>query len=203
DPRGSRTGFGSLLLGVHDEEGRLGYAGNVGTGFDEKGLRSLLAKLESLETPGDPFHDRPRSVRGHWVRPKLVAEVAFTEWTSDGRIRHPVFHGLRTDKDPRAITREAAIHEAPGEAKPARRKARTPAKPLATKAAAGKPARTPAKRAAAKAPPEEIEGIAISHGDRVVDPGSKATKLDLVRYYHAIAPHMLPHLVGRPIALVR
>ena len=167
DPKGSRTGFGSLLLGVHDAEGRLVYAGNVGTGFDEALLRSLLAKLEALATDKDPFHQRPRSVKGHWVRPKLVAEVAFTEWTTDGRIRHPVFHGLRTDKEPRAITREAEVHEVD--------------------------AKEPSRRAPIK----------VTNPDRVIDPKSKATKLDLVRYYERIAPHMLPHLVGRPIALVR
>ena len=107
DPKGSRSGFGSLLLGIHDEHGKLRYAGNVGTGFDEKLLRSMKAKLAALETAKPPFEAKPRDVKGHWVKPKLVAEVAFTEWTGDGRIRHPVFHGLRTDKDPRVITREA------------------------------------------------------------------------------------------------
>jgi bifunctional non-homologous end joining protein LigD len=170
DPKGSRMGFGSLLLGVHDDEGRLVYAGSVGTGFDDKLLRSLHEKLTALETPKDPFHGRPRSVKGHWVRPKLVAEVAFTEWTGDGRIRHPVFHGLRTDKDPEAITREEPRHDADG---------------------------------ATEAAPPPKAGITITHPDRVIDPKSKATKLDLVTYYERIAPHMLPHLVGRPIALVR
>ena len=167
DPKGSRTGFGSLLLGVHDDEGRLVYAGNVGTGFDEALLRSLMAKLEALATDKDPFHERPRSVKGHWVRPRLIAEVAFTEWTGEGRIRHPVFHGLRTDKDAGAITREAEVHEVD--------------------------AKKPSLRASIK----------VTNPDRVIDPKSNATKLDLVHYYERVAPHMLPHLVGRPIALVR
>ncbi|MGE5615891.1 MAG: DNA ligase D, partial [Bacillota bacterium] len=106
DPKGSRTGFGSLLLGVHDEKGTLHYAGSVGTGFDEKLLRSIKAKLDTLATEEPPIRPVPRGVKGHWIKPKLVAEVAFTEWTGDGRIRHPVFHGLRTDKDPATITRE-------------------------------------------------------------------------------------------------
>ena len=110
DPKGSRVGFGSLLLGVHDAEGNLRYAGNVGTGFDDAGLRELYKKLKSLETGKDAFFERPRDVKGHWVKPRLVAEVAFTEWTGEGRIRHPVFHGLRTDKDPQAITREQEKH---------------------------------------------------------------------------------------------
>ena len=185
DPKGSRAGFGSLLLGIHDAEGRLSYAGNVGTGFDDALLRSLTAKLKALDSDKDPFHDRPRSVKGHWVRPKLVAEVAFTEWTGEGRVRHPVFHGLRTDKDPQAITREPVASVKGGPA----------AKP---KAAAKKPAPAPARKQA-----PTPAAIKITHPERVVDAASKATKLDLVGYYQRIAPHMLPHLAGRPVALVR
>jgi bifunctional non-homologous end joining protein LigD len=185
DPKASRSGFGSLLLAIHDESGKLRYAGNVGTGFDEKLLRSLKAKLASLETAKAPFETVPRGVKGHWVKPKLVAEVAFTEWTSDGRIRHPVFHGLRTDKDPGAITREAALAEAP-EAAPTLSRAR-----VRKKSAAPDPAG------------EVVHGLKVSNADRLIDPASKATKLDLVRYYDRIAPHMLPHLAGRPVALVR
>nr|MBA3254201.1 ATP-dependent DNA ligase [Burkholderiaceae bacterium] len=98
DPKGSRTGIGSLLLGVHDAQGRLLYSGNVGTGFDHKTLNDLHAKLSAMKTSKPPFHQLPTSIKGHWVSPKLVAEVSFGEWTSDGRIRHSVFHGLRTDK---------------------------------------------------------------------------------------------------------
>jgi bifunctional non-homologous end joining protein LigD len=170
DPKGSRTGFGSLLLGYHDEHGKLHYAGNVGTGFDEKLLRSLMKQLRALETAKSPLAEVPRGVKGHWVKPKLVAEVAFTEWTSDGRVRHPVFHGLRNDKDPQAITREKA----------------------------GTPADAPRP-----VPGVAVEGVTVSNADRIIDPHSRATKLDLVRYYDRIADHMLPHLVGRPIALVR
>ena len=110
DPKGSRSGFGSLLLAVHDEKtGALRYAGNVGTGFDQESLRSIKTKLEALATDKPPVA-APRGVKGHWVRPKLVAEVAFTEWTSEGRVRHPVFQGLRSDKDANVITREKPQH---------------------------------------------------------------------------------------------
>ena len=181
DPKGSRHGFGSLLLGVHDEARRLVYAGSVGTGFDEKLLRSIHGKLQALETAKDPFHDRPRDVKGHWVRPKMIAEVTFTEWTGDGRIRHPVFHALRTDKDPQAIVREQPVKKVAEKLEKAPPKAKAPK---------------------AKAPKAKLD-IKITHPERVIDPQLKATKLDLVRYYESIAPHMLPHLVGRPIALVR
>jgi bifunctional non-homologous end joining protein LigD len=209
DPKGSRIGFGSLLLGVHDAQGRLRYAGSVGTGFDDAGLRELYARLKSLETGKDPFFERRRDVKGHWVKPRLVAEVAFTEWTSDGRIRHPVFHGLRTDKDPEAITREeekpvaeaeeVAVKGATGNGKTAAKDKAATAKKAPRKTAKSRAG--PAKEAsAADAAPA---GIKITHGERVVDPSSQATKLDLVRYYESIAEHMLPHLAGRPIALVR
>ena len=124
DPRGSRKAFGSLLLGIHDREGRLAYAGNVGTGFDEARLAMLKTKLDALATDKSPFHAPPRGLKGHWVRPQLVAEVAFTEWTDEGRIRHPVFHGLRTDKEPRAITREPVRKPPPARTRSAPRRAR-------------------------------------------------------------------------------
>jgi len=187
-PKGSRTGFGSLLLGVHDADGKLRYAGNVGTGFDQKLLRLMKEKLAALAADEPPFADKPRDVKGHWVKPKLVAEVAFTEWTAEGRVRHPVFQGLRTDKDPNAITRESALHEAPEEAM------QTKKSPPAKKSA--KPAGTADSGGA-------VAGVKISNPDRVIDPSTGTTKLDLVRYYEKIAPHMLPHLKDRPVSLVR
>jgi bifunctional non-homologous end joining protein LigD len=177
DPKGSRAGFGSLLLAVHDEKGELHYAGNVGTGFDDATLLALKKKLAALATDKMPFAEKPKGVKGHWVKPKLVGEVAFTEWTGDGRIRHPVFHGLRTDKDPQSITREKELHEAP--------------------AVAAKSARKTAGASTV------IAGVKVSNPDRVIDKASKATKLDLVGYYDRIAEHMLPHLKERPVALVR
>ena len=119
DPKASRSGFGSLLLGVHDNEGKLLYAGNVGTGFDTAQLACLKARLAALETDKMPFAERPKGVKGHWVKPKLVAEVAFTEWTGAGRIRHPTFQGLRGDKDPDAITREKPLRATKTKAAPA------------------------------------------------------------------------------------
>jgi DNA ligase D-like protein (predicted ligase) len=109
DPRGSRVGFGALLLGYHDPDGRLAYAGKVGTGFDTRLLRLLHARLSRLERPSPAF-DRGHLPRAgvHWVRPRLVGQVAFTEWTEDGQLRHPRFQGLRDDKDPAEVIREPA-----------------------------------------------------------------------------------------------
>jgi DNA ligase D-like protein (predicted ligase) len=108
DPRGARSGFGALLLGYYKGNG-LVYAGKVGTGFDSKTLNSLGRKLASLETKNSPFEGVVKAGKGvYWVRPKLVAQVAFTEWTHDGKLRHPRFLGIRTDKDPREVVRERA-----------------------------------------------------------------------------------------------
>jgi bifunctional non-homologous end joining protein LigD len=106
DPAGSRTDFGALLVGYH-EDGRLSYAGKVGTGYTAATLRDLGARLRQLETPESPFVDARPIPRGtHWTRPDLVAQVAFAEWTGDGRLRQPRFLGLRDDKAPAEVVRE-------------------------------------------------------------------------------------------------
>jgi bifunctional non-homologous end joining protein LigD len=109
DPKGTRTGFGALLLGYYDPDGKLAYAGKVGTGFDEATLASLATTLSGLERPQPPF-DRGALPRAgvHWVEPRLVGQVAFSEWTRAGELRHPRFEGLRRDKDPASVTREKA-----------------------------------------------------------------------------------------------
>lgn len=106
DPAGTRHGFGALLVGYHDGD-ELRYAGRVGTGFDDRTLASLAEALAERAIDAAPFAEVPRSERrAHWVRPDLVAEIAFTEWTRAGRLRHPRFVGLRDDTDPAAVVRE-------------------------------------------------------------------------------------------------
>jgi DNA ligase D-like protein (predicted ligase) len=107
-PRGSRTEFGALLVGYYDGD-RLRYAGKVGTGFDHTVLRDLGGRLRKLRREDPPFADAAAiSARGvTWTEPKLVAQVGFTEWTSHGRVRHPRYLGLRDDKAPREVVREA------------------------------------------------------------------------------------------------
>ncbi|MBI5275209.1 MAG: DNA ligase D [Burkholderiales bacterium] len=162
DPKGSRTGVGSLLLGVH-EGGKLRYAGNVGTGFSEKTLRDLHKRLLALQAARSPFTAGTAIPRqANWVKPELVCEVSFGEWTRDGRIRHSVFHGLRGDKPASRVTVEQAME-----------------------------------------PPSLPPKLRISNPDRVIDPESGLTKIALVRYYSLVAPLMMPHLKGRPIAMVR
>ena len=184
----NRTGatkeVGSLLLGYH-EEGELVAAGSVGTGWDSSTGAELHARLVKLEVPAPPLDaaefkpgrwSKRKVGAERWVRPSLVVEVAFGEWTPDKRIRHAVFRGIRTDKPARMITRERAKTPAP---------------------TAGPPVATKSKAAAA------TSRIKITHPDRVIDPSTGLRKIDLVRYYESVAEWMLPHLKDRPTSLVR
>ena len=106
-PSGSRQYLGALLLGVY-EGNKLRYAGKVGTGFDTKTLRTLSEQLKELKQQKSPFADEVREKNATFVRPKLVAQIAYTEWTKDGRLRHPAFLGLRDDKAPHEVRKEEA-----------------------------------------------------------------------------------------------
>lgn len=106
EPRGSRIGFGALLVGYY-QDGRLRYAGKVGTGYDDRTLRDLRGRLDRLPRDGSPFADEIAERGAHWVDPELVAEVGFTEWTADGKLRHPRFSGLRADKPASEVVRES------------------------------------------------------------------------------------------------
>jgi bifunctional non-homologous end joining protein LigD len=111
-PKGTRSGFGALLVGVRDE-GRAPtyrYAGKVGTGFDESTLRALHRRLSAMEVASSSVVDPPRMRDVRWVRPELVAEIRFTDWTRDGKLRHPVFVGLREDKKAADVRRERSLH---------------------------------------------------------------------------------------------
>jgi bifunctional non-homologous end joining protein LigD len=105
DPQGSRTGLGALLVGYY-EDGVLRYAGKVGTGYGSETLELISRALRRRERKTSPFADAPRSARAHWVRPDLVAQIGFSEWTGDGRLRHPRFLGLRRDKSAKEVVRE-------------------------------------------------------------------------------------------------
>jgi bifunctional non-homologous end joining protein LigD len=106
DPTGSRIGFGALLVGYYDDKGALHYAGKVGTGFDDKTLKELHTRLAKAEIDTPPLSETVKEKKAHWVRPELVAAISFTEWTNDGRLRHPSFQGLRPDKKPEEVRRE-------------------------------------------------------------------------------------------------
>ena len=184
DPRGGRTGFGALLLGVHDARGALQHAGNVGTGFNEKTLADIKKKLDAITQEKSPFA-AGSGIEGapHWVKPLLVAEVAFGEWTGAGRIRHSVFHGLRTDKEPSLIVQEHAIKIAPP-------------------ASAVKPGAQ--SRSMSMSTGQVLPGkLRITHPERIIDASTGTTKLDLLRYYALVGNLMMAHLKGRPVSLVR
>ncbi|OEZ82808.1 hypothetical protein JAB5_16970 [Janthinobacterium sp. HH103] len=175
-PQGAREGIGSLLLGVHDDQGKLRYAGNVGSGFDDAALRDLRRRLDALTIETSPFAGKAGGVRQPiWVKPALVAEVGFAQWTSGGAVRHAVFHGLRADKQPVAIVRERP-----------QRIDREKTMPNQSRPDSVLPA-----------------SFKVSHADRVIDQDSGARKIDLVRYYALVGKLMLVHLRGRPVSLVR
>jgi len=172
-PKGSRAGLGALLLAVTEQDGSLRYAGKVGTGFDDASLVSLQKRLAAMETDKKPVANAPAAGGVRWVKPELIAEVSFGEWTSGGHIRHSVFRGLRQDKPVKAISREKAV----------------PVKDIDSETPASKTSRS--------------KGGKLTNPDRVIDPSTKLTKLDLARYYGLIAPLMLAHLKGRPVSFLR
>lgn len=105
EPEGSRKGFGALLVGFYDN-GDLRYAGKIGTGYDEKTLVELRNRMDKLERKSPPFEEDVKEKDAHFIRPELVAEVGFTEWTDNNKLRHPRFIGLRRDKDPKKVVKE-------------------------------------------------------------------------------------------------
>ena len=181
------------MLGVYESDGSLRYSGKVGTGFDEKTLLALRKQLDRLVQDKAAFSNPPKgyAARGaHWVKPQLVAEVAFAEWTADGTLRQAAFQGLRADKEATEVVRERPQALAAA-TKPASRK-RVPA---ARKAPA--PART------SKQAPVAVAGVALSNSDKLLYPDANITKLDLACYYEAIGEWIVPHVEDRPLSLVR
>lgn len=183
DPAGSREGFGALLQGWHDDSRRLRYAGKVGTGFDRRTLRELRARLESLRRKTPPVTGMPTAERRgvHWVRASLVADIEFTEWTDGGRLRHPVFRGLREDKAPAEVQREQAAEASRqrGEATAARR------------------------GSGAAGASTELASVRLTHPGRVWYPRQGLTKRDLAHFYLSVAEHLLPQVAGRPLSVLR
>lgn len=171
-PSDRRTGFKSLLVGTF-RDGKLVYAGRVGTGFDERALESLSARLKQLARKDSPFVEVPREVRrSKWVKPELVAEIEFAEFTSDGILRHPSFQGLREDKPARDVGLE---------------------QPEPVKEAVMTDDGEETVRA----------GVRITSPAKVFYPGQGITKAELIGYYESVAALMLPHLKDRPLSLVR
>lgn len=217
EPRHSRAYFGALLLGVYKARPGVGaaseliYVGHTGTGFNERELARVMKLLKPLETSDCPFPERPKTnERPHWVEPRLVAQIKFTEWTADGKLRHPVYVGLRDDKTPEDVHREptSRLHAtATGRLNPR------------TAAAAHSKAGTSAKRTAAPLV-DQLRAIEESRHDGVIElpdgdrlnvtnlhkmfwPKPKRTKGDLLRYYAKVAPFILPVVDDRPLVMKR
>jgi len=188
-PKGSRSGFGALLLGVYDNTGTLRYAGRVGSGFNETSLNALHHELSGLAIDSPPFANPPMGADARdvqWVKPERVAEIAFAEWTREGIVRQAVFQGLRDDKPARSIVRETA--------KPPSAASKDNRKETRAVSAAERKVRPGAER---------IAGVDVTHPDRVIEKASGTTKADLARYYASVADWLLPHLRNRPTSLVR
>jgi len=193
EPSGTRLGFGALILGYYDPAGRLRYAGRVGTGFDDRQLGDLRARLEAIGRR-DPPGDIPKGVptKGvHWTEPLLVAEVRYSGWTSDGILRHSSFEGLREDKSPAEVVyppKGVDAAETAGKARPPSRPATSQASPIPIPARDGS---------------ISFAGVRLTNPDRVLYPDRGITKLALAQYYAAIEDWALPHLANRPLSLLR
>jgi bifunctional non-homologous end joining protein LigD len=225
DPQGSRGHFGALHLGVYEGPAsgpRLVYVSKVGTGFDDTKLRAILNKLRPLARDTPPFDAGaiPAGRGHHWVEPRLVAEVRFTDWTEDGGLRHPTFIGLRDDKKPLECRREEP--EAMPEGELAGDPERLPApEPMLPDRAARSTRRGQRNQAglgglgggAASAPPQSEQEAPVAPAParfqptnikKVFWPEEQAlTKGDLIAYYERVAPLMLPYLRDRPLVLTR
>ncbi len=204
DPTGSRRGFGALLLGVYEGKGNLVYVGRVGTGFSEEQLSRLHRALRSLQQSQPAFMKPPTGADAkgvHWVKPELVAEVRFAEWTQEGFLRQASFVGMRHDKPADVIVRESPAHvpasrltadRRDDEAGPSRNNGSSRARRIQSPNGTQKRTAT-----------TTVAGIRISNPYRVLFPHDGITKLELAQFYERIADWILPQLRGRPLTLVR
>lgn len=177
DPKGSRKKLGALLVGVYDDENELNFVGHVGDGFDSSLLDEVYKQLKPLAQKKSPFKNPPKpNADVTWVKPKLVCEVSFAEWTEDNSLRQPIFQGLRSDKDPKSIRKEIAA----------------PTSEITHEKVQQK---TPSK--------DKKKTLSLTNLDKIYWPEEKYTKGDLLQYYESISSYILPYLKGRPIVLYR
>jgi bifunctional non-homologous end joining protein LigD len=220
EPRHTRSHFGALLLGVHDEKtGALTYVGHTGTGFDQAELDRVSKLLKARKIPRSPFSTQPKTNETpHWVRPDLVAQVRFTEWTADGKLRHPVYLGLRDDKRASDVRRED----------PVMRRGQTGVRLGSNRGQTGvRPrSRKPSPRSSNRLDSEishvveQLRALEDARRDGAIElpdgkrlgvtnlakifwPKSKLTKGDLLRYYAEVSPFILPAVADRPLVMKR
>jgi len=226
EPRNTRQHIGALLLGYYDH-GRLIYAGNMGGGFDNAGLAEMYESLAPSERKTSPFDETPRPREPvHWVTPKVVVEVKFNEWTTDGKLRQPIYVGTRDDKNPHTVKREGtSVQKA---AKKKRATTKGAKKKSAKRNAAKKIVRVSARKSvgasAVTAPAGSVEAqlatiqqgggdgnveikrgvsLHVSSLDKIYFPANGYTKGDVMRYYARVAPQILPTVADRPLVLKR
>jgi bifunctional non-homologous end joining protein LigD len=227
-PRNTRKFFGALLLGAYNEGGELVYVGHTGSGFNKKSLEAIWTKLQPLVIEECPYTKCPKSnMPATWVKPKLVCEIKFTEWTKDWIARHPIFMGIRTDKKAKDVRIEKSKNISTMMKKATTAKKAAP-KQSATKKSATKksaPKKTaPSKASAQKKSPLKTktsglqvsleEGtdqtitinkqeLSLSNLDKVYWPKEGTRKVDLVNYYLGVAPYILPYMLNRPQSMHR
>jgi bifunctional non-homologous end joining protein LigD len=214
-PSKTGVGIGALLLGYY-RDGRLVYAGRTGTGFTQKGRLQMRKRLEAIRQPRPAFAAVPADAArdAQWVQPKYVCEVKFATWTADNLVRQASFQGLREDKPARQVTRELPV-DTPRTKHALRKKNAKPGAPKTTpkkhsstsqnhRATQVATRSTAAKRNPRKSTNSgETFPIALTHPDKQIDSESGLTKRELADYFWAVRDHMLPHIVHRPLSVVR
>jgi len=217
EPRHTRSYFGALLLGVHDDTtGALTYVGHTGTGFDQAELQRVSRLLKVREIPRSPFATQPKTNEPpHWARPDLVAQVRFTEWTADAKLRHPVYLGLRDDKRASDVRREEPVKGS--------NRGQTGVRPRSNRGQTGvKPRRRTSNKIDTSLSHviEQLQALedarrdgtielpdggrlGVSNPHKVFWPQGKLTKGDLLRYYVEASPYILPAVADRPLVMKR
>jgi len=185
-PTKGGPGVGSLLLGYY-QDGKLMYAGRTGTGFTQATQRTLRKRLDELQQTKAPFSELTADAKKDavWVKPELVAEVQFATWTGDHRVRQASFQGLREDKAAKEIRREEPV-----------------AMPKPSRGSKDKPPAASSEKPDNKSA-GVIGGLRLTHPDKILDEEAKLTKQQLAEYYFEVAEHLLPHIAGRPLSIVR
>ncbi|MBT2793343.1 DNA ligase D [Paraburkholderia strydomiana] len=184
--KGARSGLHSLLLGVHEKDGSLRYAGSVRPYFSSRAAAAFVAPANAVRSDSAVFYNPPKPEKERdylWIEPSIVVECSFLEWTPGGEVRHPVFHAVRDDKPAAAVTEETMVPIEGGES---------------VEIDAGSTREAPEPKGSL-----EIAGLRITNAQRVMDEVTGHTKRELVEYYAAIAQWALPHLHNRPLTLVR
>lgn len=186
EPRGGRQYLGALVVGVYDDAGNLIYTGHSGGGIPDKLRKDLQKRLSKIERKSSPFLVEPKpNAPVHWVKPELVCEMSFAEWTSEGSMRQPQFEGLREDKNPRSVHRE---------------KAKSPIKAVKASEAAEP---DPPKSSSNSSKNNGELPFEFTHPDKIFFPKVKVTKGDMADYYRSVADYILPYLKDRPCSLNR